>query len=57
MVFQEIKGNPAVLFEKLMQELNRKLGGLESRRSGEVSLPVGSNSGWATDSITYVIQQ
>jgi len=56
-VFKEIKGNPAVLFEKLMQELNKKLGGLESGRSGAVSLPVGSNSGWATDSITYVIQQ
>ncbi|GEM_PF-3100836 len=56
-VFQEIKGNPATLFEKLMQELNKKLGGLDSRQSGSVSLPVGNSSGWATDSITYVIKE
>lgn len=54
-VFSEIKGSPAALFDRLMLELGRKLGGPEPGQNGTVTLPVGTGSGWATDSVTYVI--
>lgn len=58
-VFKEIKGDPVDLTDNLLLTLNRKLLGQKPISIEAISIPTGGRkgSGWATDSVTYVIEK
>ncbi|MDQ7823925.1 MAG: caspase family protein [Candidatus Eremiobacteraeota bacterium] len=57
--FREIEGDPVALMKKLLETLRQKLEGTGQGPGGGVSLPVGAGdrASWATDGVTYVIEE